>query len=82
MRAATTLDGNEIDGLLKSIRALLQAARERVMTLQPLWGAHIANETLRHLGNTVSELEEQIAATDPHHRISPASNDFRPGGTA
>ncbi len=50
-----------VQGQIKKIRALIQAGRERVSVLAPAWGAHLAGETMRRLGEAIDELEKEIA---------------------
>ena len=54
------LDANKMQASLKQMRALLQDGRERISALRPAWGAHLAGETLRRLGESVDELEALI----------------------
>ncbi|HEU4401262.1 MAG TPA: hypothetical protein VFT43_04085 [Candidatus Polarisedimenticolia bacterium] len=45
---------------IKRMRALIQAGRERVSMLSPAWGAHLAGETMRRLGEVVDELAREV----------------------
>ncbi len=54
---------------LRQIRNLIQAGRERIAALRPVWGAYLARETMNSLDEAVGELEKtlepEIAGREP-----------------
>jgi hypothetical protein len=53
-------DPQAIGERLRRMRALVQASREKIATLGPAWGAHLAGEMVRRLGEAIDELERDI----------------------
>jgi hypothetical protein len=53
---------------VRQIRALVQAARQRIAALRPVWGAYLAGETMNSLDRAVDELEKEmgLAEVEPH----------------
>ena len=53
---------------VRQIRALVQAGRQRIAALRPVWGAYLAGETMNGLDNAVDELEKELglAESEPH----------------
>lgn len=44
----------------RQIRSLLQAGQQRIAVLRPVWGAYLAGETMKSLGNLINNLEKEI----------------------
>jgi hypothetical protein len=68
-------DPQAIGERLRRIRGLVQASREKIATLGPAWGAHLAGEMVRRVGEAIDELEREIGingsappAPDPSDR--------------
>ena len=45
---------------VRQIRNLIQAGRERIAALRPVWGAYLARETMNNLDEAVGELEKTL----------------------
>jgi hypothetical protein len=62
------MDHEAVRERLKTVRALIKSARERVPALRPAWGAHLAAETLARLSTSIDRLEEEIGMTGAEER--------------
>jgi hypothetical protein len=50
---------------VRQIRALVQAGRQRIAELRPVWGAYLAGETMNSLERAVDELEKELGLAEP-----------------
>ena len=53
---------------VRQIRALVQAGRQRIAALRPVWGAYLAGETMNSLEHAVDELEKDLGLAEPEPR--------------
>jgi predicted nucleic acid-binding Zn-ribbon protein len=49
---------------VRQIRALVQAGRQRIAALRPVWGAYLAGETMNSLERAVDELEKELGLAE------------------
>jgi hypothetical protein len=50
---------------IRQIRSLIQAGKQRIAVLRPVWGAYLAGETMSSLSEAVDELEKQVGLDSP-----------------
>ena len=53
---------------VRQIRALVQAGRQRIAALRPVWGAYLAGETMNSLERAVEELEKELGLAEREER--------------
>jgi hypothetical protein len=53
-------DAEKIRRQFRQIRSLIQAGRERIAPLRPVWGAYLAGEALKSLDAAMDELEKEV----------------------
>jgi hypothetical protein len=70
----STVDHEEkLRAQVRQIRALVQAGRQRIAALRPVWGAYLAGETMNSLDQAVEELEKELGLAEPEERRNAAS---------
>jgi predicted nucleic acid-binding Zn-ribbon protein len=55
---------------VRQIRALVQAGRQRIAALRPVWGAYLAGETMNSLEHAVDELERELGLAESEKQRS------------
>ena len=69
-------DPEAIGDTIRRMRGLVRASREKIATLGPAWGAHLAGEMVRRLGEAIDDLERELgtaeAAATSSTRAAPA----------
>jgi hypothetical protein len=61
-------DQEKIRGQIRQIRSLIQAGKQRIAALRPVWGAYLAGETMSSLDEAVDDLETELGLSAPAER--------------
>lgn len=61
-------DQEKLRGQIRQIRSLIQAGKQRIAALRPVWGAYLAGETMSSLAEAVDDLETELGLAAPAGR--------------
>lgn len=61
-------DHEKIRAQIRQIRSLIQAGKQRIAALRPVWGAYLAGETMNSLDEAVDDLEKEMGLAAPAER--------------
>lgn len=63
-------DLEKVSGQIRQIRSLIQAAKQRIAVLRPVWGAYLAGETMNSVEEAVEDLERELGLAAPAERAA------------